>query len=120
MENQTQERGCHVSNALGFLAGLLMGGVVGAGAMLLLAPNSGKETRDAIRQEGVELRDRTAKTVEGAMEQARGTAGRIKADVHKQAKELQQRGQDMLDEQKEVVSTAVEAEKTALHNISNG
>lgn len=120
MDNQTQEHGYYVGEAIGFLAGLLIGGVVGAGAMLLLAPNSGEDTRATIRHEGLALRNRTAETVEGAMAQARAKTGRIKTDVHKQAKELQQRGQDMLDEQKEVVSTVVEAEKTALHNISKG
>jgi hypothetical protein len=39
--------------------------------------------------------------------------------MQKKAKELQQRGQDMFDEQKEVVSQVVEAEKTAIHNASS-
>jgi len=120
MDDQTQGHGYYVGKAIGFFAGLLVGGVVGAGAMLLLAPNSGEDTRDRIRQEGLELRNRAAETVEDAVAQARGKTGQIATDVHKQAKELQQRGQDMLDEQKDVVSAVVEAEKTALHNISKG
>ena len=120
MDDQTQGHGYSVGKAIGFFAGLLVGGAAGAGAMLLLAPNSGKETRDTIRHEGLELRDRATETVEGVMKQAHAKTGRITTGVRKQAKELQQRGQDMLDEQKEVVSTVVEAEKTALHNISKG
>jgi gas vesicle protein len=83
-----------------FLVGLLLGGLTGAVAMLLLAPQSGKETRDQIRQQGIELRDQTVKSVEGAMTQVRGKARQITDDVREQAGELQQRGQDVLDEQR--------------------
>jgi len=40
----------NTSNAKPVLAGLLIGGLAGAGAMLLLAPQSGKETRAQIQQ----------------------------------------------------------------------
>ena len=119
MGNYKQEHGYPVNNAGGFFAGLLAGGLIGAGAMLLLAPQSGKKMRDQIQHEGLELRDRVTETVEDTVAQTRGKARRVMAGVQKQTKELQQRGQDMLDEQKEVVSQVVKAEKTALHNISN-
>ena len=81
----------------GLLAGLLVGGLAGATAMLLLAPQSGKKTRAQIQQNSIELRDQTVKTVEGAVAQARGKARQITDDVREQAGELQQRGQDVLD-----------------------
>jgi gas vesicle protein len=84
----------------GSLAGLLVGSLAGAGAMLLLAPQSGQETRAEIRQKSIKVRDQTGKTVAGAVAQARGKARLITDDVHEQAGELQQRGQDVLDEQK--------------------
>jgi gas vesicle protein len=40
-----------------FLAGFVIGGLVGAAAALILAPQSGEETRAVIRQRGIELRD---------------------------------------------------------------
>ena len=120
MSNCRQEHGYLVNNAGGFFAGLLLGGLVGAGAMLLLAPQSGKRTRAQIQKEGLELRDQVTETVGDAAAQARGKARRITAGVQRQTRELQQRGQDMLDEQKEVVSQVIEAEKTAVHNITNG
>jgi gas vesicle protein len=120
VNNHRQDHGYLVNNAGGFFVGLLIGGLAGAGAMLLLAPQSGKTTRDQIQQKGIELRDQGTETVEDAVAQARGTAQRITSGLHKQAKELTQRGQDALDEQREVVSAVVEAEKTAAHNIAKG
>jgi gas vesicle protein len=100
MCNHNQENGNNARNIWGFLAGLLVGGLAGAGAMLLLAPQSGKETRAQIRQKSIELRDQTVKTVEDTVAQARGKAHQITDDVREQAGELEQRGQNMLDEQR--------------------
>ena len=100
MDNYNRENGNNAKYGWGLLAGLLVGGLAGAGAMLLLAPQSGRKTRAQIQQNGIELRDQTVKTVEGAVAQARGKARQITDDVREQAGELQQRGQDVLDEQK--------------------
>ncbi|RPI50408.1 MAG: YtxH domain-containing protein, partial [Chloroflexi bacterium] len=81
-----------------FLVGLLLGGLAGVVATLLLAPQSGKKTRAQIRRTSTELRDQTVKTVDGAVAQARGEARQITDDLLEQAGELQQRGQDVLDE----------------------
>lgn len=86
------------------MVGLLLGGVTGALAMLLLVPQSGKETRDQIRQQGIELCDQTVKIVEDAVTQSRGKARQIRDDVREQARELQKRGQDVLDERSDHLS----------------
>jgi gas vesicle protein len=39
-----------------FFAGFVTGGVIGASLALLLAPQSGQETRDQIRDKGIELK----------------------------------------------------------------
>lgn len=118
--SRRHEHGNLANTAGGLFAGLLMGGLLGMGAMLLLAPQSGAKTRAKIEEEGLELRDQVAQTVEDVATQARGKAHHIAAGVHKQAKKLGQSGQEMLDEQKEVVAQAVEAEKAAVHSNSNG
>ena len=92
-----QGNGNNAKFGWGLLAGLLVGALAGAGAMLLLAPQSGKKTRAQIQQNSIELRDQTVKTVEGAAAQARGKARQITDGVREQAGELQQRGQDVLD-----------------------
>jgi len=103
MENH-HGNGNNAKYGWGLLAGLLLGGLAGATAMLLLAPQSGKKTRAQIQQNSIELRDQTVKTVEGAVAQVRGRARQITDDVHEQAGELQQRGQDVLDEQRDHLS----------------
>jgi len=40
-----------------FLAGFLIGGLVGAATALLLAPQSGEETRNVIVSKSIELKD---------------------------------------------------------------
>ena len=110
-ENNAQEPG---GFGIGLLSGLLIGGLAGAVAMLLLAPQSGKRTRAKLLRQSNELRDQTTETVEDAVAQARTKARHIKRDVRKQAAELEQRGQAMLDEQKDNLATIVEAGKNAL------
>jgi len=112
MDNHNHE---NVVNQLGgFLAGLLIGGLAGAVTMLLLAPQSGKKTRTQIQLKSIELRDQAVKNVEDAVAQTRTKARQITADVREKADELQQRGQAVLDEQKEHWSTFVKAGKTAV------
>ena len=114
MDNHNYEQENNVNQPGSFLAGLLIGGLAGAGTMLLLAPQSGKRTRTQIQLKSMELRDQTTEAVEDAMAQAGVKARQIRTDVRKQAKELEHRGQDMFDEQKERFSTLVEAGKTAV------
>jgi gas vesicle protein len=115
MDDHNQENGNNAKNIWALLAGLLVGGLAGAGAMLLLAPQSGKKTRAQIQQKSIELRDQTVKAVEGAVAQVRGKASQITDDVRKQAGELQQRGQDMLDGQRDHLSETLKGLGEAVH-----
>lgn len=109
MDKQSDEHETNVNHPGSFLAGLLLGGLAGAGAMLLLAPQSGEKTRAQIQLKSMELRDQTAEAVEDAVAQTRVKARQITADVRAKAEELQHRGQDVLNEQKARVSAIVEA-----------
>jgi gas vesicle protein len=97
-----------------FLAGVLLGGLAGAGTMLLLAPQSGKRTRAQIQLKGMELRERATEAAEVGISRTRVKARQITTDVHNKAKEIQQGGQDMLAEQKAHLSAAISAGKTAI------
>src|SRR5512138_1321547 len=108
MENQNQEQQHNGNYAISFVVGMLVGGLAGTATMLLLAPQSGQKTRDQIQNKGIELCDQATETVEDAMMQVRRTAQQLTDDVHEKAEELQQRGQDMFNEQRERLSTFVE------------
>lgn len=111
MENLNQEHEYYGENtglnAVRFLAGVLVGSLVGASVMLFMAPQSGKETRALLREKSIELRDQTSEAVEDAVAQTRAKAHQITTEVQEKAEELQHRGQEMFDKQKERVSTHV-------------
>ena len=115
MDNHNNGHGYEANHSRGFLAGLLIGSLAGAGAMLMLAPQSGKKTRTSIQHKSIELRDQAVETVEDAVAQARVTARQVTDGVHKQAEELQQRGQELLGEHSERLPAVVEAKKKAVH-----
>ena len=125
MENydEENEHSEHYGHTLrGFMAGALVGALAGAGAMLLMAPQSGLRTRTQIRKTGLTLRDQAVDGVEGALDQARETSHTLAANVHKQADKIQQqadkmqqRGQHALDVQKERWAPVVEAGKNAVN-----
>jgi gas vesicle protein len=93
-----------------FFAGLLIGGLAGAAASILMAPQSGKETRDQIQAKGVMLRNDANDTVQKTVAQVR----QISDDMHEKAGELQQRGKDMINEQRENLSTLVSGENNGV------
>jgi gas vesicle protein len=104
MDNPKQEPESQSGNVGGFLAGLVVGGLAGAGTALLLAPESGKRTRSDIQHKGIVLRDQAVESVENTMAEARIKARQITAPARRQAKELKHRGQEILDEQRDRLS----------------
>ena len=74
---ENQEYKYPTNNMLNVLVGMLIGGLAGAVAMLLLAPQSGRDTRTHIQKKGIELRDRTTKMVEDTLAQARSNPNKI-------------------------------------------
>jgi len=112
-----------------YLLGFMVGGLVGAAVALLLAPQSGEETRTLIREKSIELKDKAYETAEEAraraeksLEDARTRAEAAYQDVRtkteelakltkERATDLQKRGQVVLEEQKTRIEGAVEAGK---------
>jgi gas vesicle protein len=119
-----------------FLAGFVIGGLVGAAVALLMAPQSGEETRAVIMEKGIELKDKavvsaeeTRSRAEKAMEDARVRAEesveelRVRIDelaqvTKERAGDLQQRGQAVLDEQKARLSGVKESAQKAVENAA--
>ena len=114
MENKSEEHAYSKNNSKNVLFGLLIGGLTGAAAMLLFAPQSGKQFRTQIRQESIQLRDRTTTGIEKAVAQVRSETNRIAAEVKEKAGELKRLGQDKLVEQIDHVSAVLDTGKTAV------
>lgn len=101
-----------------FLAGFVLGGLIGAAVALLLAPQPGEETRTLLRERSIELKDKAAGSVgdarsraEEALAEARVRADsamedlRVRADEYakisrERVEELQTKGQTVLEESK--------------------
>jgi gas vesicle protein len=83
------------------ISAFAIGGLIGAGVALLMAPQSGQETRDRIRNKSIELKDKALETAEDT----RHRAARALNDVTQQTKEkvssISKRGQQMVDEEKQ-------------------
>ncbi|MDR2017981.1 MAG: YtxH domain-containing protein [Syntrophobacterales bacterium] len=87
----------------GFSAGSVLlsffvGGLLGAGVALLLAPKSGKETRQQLK----DLAEDVKTKADCYMEQ-----------MKEQASSVMEKGKDLLKEQKSIIASAVEAGKEA-------
>lgn len=99
-----------------FLSGMVIGGLIGAAVALLLAPQSGEETRTIIREKSIELKDKAAETAEEARHraeelsaEARHRAEELATEARHRADDLVKRGQEVYEEQKGRVENVIEA-----------
>jgi len=109
MNDENQEYRYSAYNVLGVLAGILVGGLAGAVTMLLLAPQSGRDTRRQIREKSIELRDRTSEMIDDTMAQVRTNTNKLTMGV-------KDYGKEMAVEQLDNVSEAAQAGKKAIQN----
>jgi gas vesicle protein len=101
-----------------FLLGFIVGGLTGAVASLLLAPQSGESTRSLLKEKAIELGDQVNVSVDEARSRAEEITAdartradtitaeaRVRADeivkqARKSAEDLQKKGQVVLEEQR--------------------
>ncbi len=98
-----------------FLAGFVIGGLVGAAVALIMAPQSGEETRTLIHDRSIELKDKAAERAEAARIKAEAAAAeaRARADelaklTQEKANELKKKGQEVYQAQKSRIETVVQ------------
>jgi gas vesicle protein len=94
------------------VTGLLIGGLIGAGVALLMAPRSGEETRAEIRSKAMEYRDRTKDVVNETVSQARSKADEVKEGVLEKAEDLKRRGKQTASQQLDRMAQAAETGKS--------
>ena len=81
-----------------FLAGFFIGGLIGAAVALLLAPQSGEETRILIRDKSIELKDKASETADDYYSRA-----------GEYASSTLESGKQILDEQRSRLGTTMES-----------
>ena len=101
-----------------FLIGFVVGGLAGAVTALLMAPQSGIETRELIREKSIELADRANEGVDDAYSKAEVAALEARKRFDELAKltrertqDLAQHGQVILEEQKAKISEVLPKKK---------
>lgn len=117
-ENQVPESR-HDNTLLGLFVGLLIGSLAGTITLLLLAPQSGTDTRKQIQKKGLQLRDRANEILEDAMVQVRWSADRLTLDGREKIEDLKQQGQALAIEQLDRVSAAAQSGKKVIQGNHN-
>jgi gas vesicle protein len=116
MTNHNQVPEHHRSNVGSALAGLLIGAAAGAAAALLLAPQSGKATREQIKEKSIELRDRTTEIAQDAVDQVRSGTSKLISDGRKKGDEMKAGGQEILADQLGHIASAATSGQKAVQN----
>ena len=107
---------CNSGNAFTFLTGAILG----ATAALLLAPRSGRETREKLRDFGEEMYEKADYLPDDLKEHGAAIADRGREMIER-GRELINRGtgmidegKDFLDEKKQALNDAIEAGREAM------
>ena len=98
--------------ALGFLAGLTIGAVIGTAAALLMAPQSGARTRRQIARKAEEWTDAAGETLEDVRDDARELADRTSRDTRRLARRARKKADRTGDRLTEGVEKARERLRT--------
>ena len=119
MENENEieneiEGPIYINNTKNVFISLLIGGLAGAVAMALFAPQSGKQMRTKIEKKSLQLRAMATRDLKKAVKQVRASTKSITAEVREMAGVLKQLGQDKVVEQLDRVSTVIDNGKTAI------
>ena len=87
--------------------------------MLLLAPQSGRKTREEIREGATDLRDRTTETMKDTVAQVRSRAQELASNVNEKVNNLENQGKDIAIDRLDRVSKAALAGKRAVQSSRN-
>jgi gas vesicle protein len=101
-----------IEKSSGGFGGFLLGLLVGAGAALLLAPQSGEETREALRERGRKLRDDAQERAEELGHRVEEGYGKARGHVEETLKTARR----TFEEKRVGARDAVKAGRAAVHS----
>lgn len=114
MINENQEYKHSNYNLANILIGILIGGLTSGLTVLLFTPNSGKKTRNEIKNKGVELLDRTTEFVNDFIGQVSSKLNNLTSNASEKIKEIKKHGKKLAIEQLDHVTDAANAGKKAV------
>ena len=111
------------NNSKDFLIGTLVGGIIGGVTAFLLAPKSGKELRDDISEQSVQLRnkgveitsiaqERASSIVKTVSEQSNQVVGKVKklaSNIRSDSTNLRMKGEEVKEEAEETYNEITES-----------
>lgn len=97
-------------NFLGALGLITVGALIGAGVALLLAPRTGEETREMLREKGADLARRAQESGSEFTRRAQETMG----EAQVKAQEYLGRGKEVMEEKSAQLRAAFEAGRSAM------
>jgi gas vesicle protein len=99
-------------NFLGALGLLTIGAIIGAGVALLLAPKTGEETREILREKGADLAKKAQERGTEFARRAQETMG----EAQVKAQEYLGRGREVVEEKSAQLRAAFEAGRSAMRD----
>jgi gas vesicle protein len=81
-----------------------IGGLIGAGVALLMAPQSGQETRDLLRNKSLEIKDKAAETASDTRQRATRALNDVAQQTKEKVSALGKRGEQLVEEGKQRVA----------------
>lgn len=103
--------------ASSFFTGFLIGGLIGAATALILAPQSGEETRTQIREKSIELKDKAETTYADLQKRLEATVADLQkkyealaADVRQKVDEVSAKVDEVVAQGKEKVTKVAKKE----------
>ena len=103
-----------------WVTGFVVGGLAGLAASLLMAPQSGRETREQLRYKATQLRQAAEQTAQETKEKV----GQLSDEAKTQVDTLRQKGMEYVDETKSrvnrVATAVTQAAKESWEEGTNG
>lgn len=100
-----------------FLVGFIVGGLTGAVAALLFAPQSGEETRAVIKEKSIELKDQAKVEAEKAIKKAETVAVEVKGKVEDLSKKAYHQGEELSLKAKRAGEELIETAKEKVRKL---
>lgn len=115
-----QDEHRHHGSVRSWVSGFVIGGLAGLAASLLMAPQSGRETRELVRYKATQLRQAAEQTAQETKERVEQISDEAKTQVDT----LRQKGLEYVDETKNrvtrVANAVTQAAKESWEDAPNG